>query len=46
MEDEQNDRGCKYEDQTYSHGSEFCIDTNCFRCVDGELKAYSGAFPG
>jgi hypothetical protein len=46
MTDEKKEKACKYGDQTYSHGAEFCIDTFCFRCMDGELHAYSGAFPG
>jgi len=46
MEKDERERSCKYEDRTYLHGAEFCTDTNCHRCVDGELRAYSGRFPG
>ena len=46
MEEEKKERGCRYEDRTYDHGSEFCIDTSCCRCADGELHVHSGAFPG
>ncbi len=39
-------RGCRYQGNVYSHGSEFCIDIYCFRCMNGELHPYSGVFPG
>ncbi len=46
MAEEREQKSCRYEDNTYADGSEFCIDDYCFRCSDGELHAYAGAFPG
>ncbi len=38
-------KSCKYENDIYPHGSEFCLGIYCFRCIDGELHPYSGVFP-
>lgn len=38
-------KDCKYERKVYPHGSEFCIEIYCFRCMNGELHPYSGIFP-
>ena len=45
MDEENGKRGCEDNGFIYPHGSEFCKDVYCIRCVDGnlELRPHIGA---
>ena len=45
MNEEQGKRGCRDDEWVYPHGSEFCKDMYCIRCVDGtlEIHPFTGA---
>jgi hypothetical protein len=40
MGEQKEKSGCLENDVIYPHGSEYCMDIYCFKCVDGEWETH------